>query len=101
MSEPQRSLRGPAEPEPCRALPASQGTHHEGVLLRRPGRELGLALSDAQEHWAGADPWKRLPHFTDDPGSRKAARLCQEVPAAPCAELGSFFFFFLFSLSPL
>lgn len=64
--------------------PPGQDTHHEHVLLRGPGRELRLALPDAQEHGAGADPWKRLPHLTDDPGSRNAAvRLRQEVP--PCA----------------
>lgn len=71
-----------------RAAPSSpprQDTHHEHVLLRGLGRELRLALSDAQEHWAGADPWKRLPHFTDDPGSRNATvRLWQEVPTVPC-----------------
>ena len=82
------------------APPPRQDTHHEHVLLRRLGRELRLALSDAQEHWAGADPWKRLPHFTDDPGSRNAAvRLWQEVPTVPCAaprRAGFPFFFFFF-----
>lgn len=62
--------------------PPMQGTHHERVVLHRLGRELRLALSDAQKHWAGADPRECLPHFTDDPGSRNAAvRVCQGLPA--------------------
>lgn len=84
-------------------IPPQQDTHHKHVLLRGLGRELRLALSDAQEHWAGADPGKRLPHFTDDPGSRKAAvRLWQEAPAVPSAapRRAACPFFFFPSLHP-
>lgn len=82
-------------------LPILQDTHHEHVLLRGLGRELRLALADAQEHWAGADPWQRLPHFTDDSGSRNATvRLWQEVPAVPYAAAGRAGFFFLPSPPP-
>lgn len=76
-------------------LPTLQDTHHKHVLLRGLGRELRLALANAQEHWAGADPWQCLPHFTDDSASRNATvRLWQEVSAVPCAAPGRAGFFF-------
>lgn len=66
-------------------------------MLQRLGRELRLALPDAQKHWAGADPRECLPHLTDDPGSRNAAvRVCQGLLAQGWLLAVLFFSFPLF-----